>query len=327
MRFLIAGIILIRLTASLPVAAETLPEYTALMNSAAGAIERAIAASKTDRVSAQKELKAVAKSIPPRIEVESERGKVDVDLTWLRIDLNRLSGYSGSNLRQELTPVLAQVRAISSMNLYRHDASNVDDQKAETTLKKVLARREYQPSDTQRFWDRISRILFNALDKLHVPSQAAAVIGYVVLTLVVIAFAVLLAVVALRLANKLTQNRDKPKTRRQRVKIINEAPSVQSVLSQAEQDAASGNFREGFRGVYLASILLLDRAGLVGYKEDITNWEYVRTLDKKSRPDAADVFKPLTLAFDELIYGKRGVTRADYGKSLDYYRSLEEILL
>ena len=101
-------------------------------------------------------------------------------------------------------------------------------------------------------------------------------------------------------------------------------PRLQSVLEAAERDAASGHYKEAFRGVYLAAILILDRAALLKYQRGVTNWEYLRVLRNQPLTEPSNIFEGMTRSFDQLIYGKCDVSRDDYLAITERMRLIEE---
>ena len=105
-----------------------------------------------------------------------------------------------------------------------------------------------------------------------------------------------------------------------------QAPSPISAIQAAEKHAAAGRYREAFRGIYLAAILVLDRAKLIKYTDGTTNWEYLRWLARQPKEQPVEVFREMTTSFDDLIYGKKEVSRDDYANSAEHFKQLEEVL-
>ncbi|HVF10159.1 MAG TPA: DUF4129 domain-containing protein [Abditibacteriaceae bacterium] len=82
---------------------------------------------------------------------------------------------------------------------------------------------------------------------------------------------------------------------------------------RARQFAASGNFREALRHLYIALLRHLDSGGIWRYNARQTNWEHIAAL--RSTPFAAHLIAPLsdvTRRFDRVRYGNANCTNEDW---------------
>ena len=74
-----------------------------------------------------------------------------------------------------------------------------------------------------------------------------------------------------------------------------------AALSQSEAAAASHNFRDALRYLYLSAILHLQEQGILTYDKSLTNLEYLHTL--QMRVELQDALRPVIQVFDDVWYG------------------------
>jgi len=82
-------------------------------------------------------------------------------------------------------------------------------------------------------------------------------------------------------------------------------------LGSSRDLAERGDYRGALRLAYIASLRRLAQAGLLVLQENRTNWEYQRSLRRRSTL-AYDVLLPATRLFDIVWYGGRQATLAEY---------------
>jgi hypothetical protein len=82
-------------------------------------------------------------------------------------------------------------------------------------------------------------------------------------------------------------------------------------LASSRELAERGDYRGALRLAYIASLRRLAQAGLLVLQENRTNWEYQRSLRRRSTL-AYDVLLPATRLFDAVWYGGRQATPAEY---------------
>lgn len=249
-----------------------------------------------------------------------------VDLSWIRTGLTAAAGSSGKKRVDSIRSLLARLRAQQKAATAAPAMTQSSADRSNAVLKKILSRREYQPSKKEQFIQRIMAFIFRQLENLHIAPEVGAVIGWVLLAIVIILFVVLLVYLVLRFVSVVSFGRPEHKPRHQRIEVPSSTASLASVLEAAQRDASAGQYREAFRNVYLAAILALDRSKLVKYAGGVTNWEYLRALMRQDNQAAIEVFKPMTASFDDLIYGKRPITERDYNECMARYTALEETL-
>jgi hypothetical protein len=198
--------------------------------------------------------------------------------------------------------------------------------KSRAALMKELSRREYRPSINEEFWQRVFGAIAGALSRVNVPAGVANTIGLILLILIGILFLGLLAWLVWRLVEWASSRSPERGPRGPRVEAPIAVISQRSVLETAERDAAAGRYREAFRGLYLAAILALDKASLIKYADGVTNREYLKALTRQNVADATAAFKPMTESFDQLVYGKRQISKREYDECRERYDALERVI-
>jgi hypothetical protein len=118
--------------------------------------------------------------------------------------------------------------------------------------------------------------------------------------------------------------------RRPRVGLVTEAgllsdvttpPGDQAVStfeSRAVQLAAEGQHRAAVRELLLGSMSWVERAGMIRYRQGLTNRDYVRALWR--RPDKSAAFAATALQFEYLYFGRRAATPAMFEECLRNFR-------
>ncbi len=74
-----------------------------------------------------------------------------------------------------------------------------------------------------------------------------------------------------------------------------------AALSQSETAAASQDFRDALRYLYLSAILHLQERGILTYDKSLTNLEYLHAL--QMRVELQDALRPVIQVFDDVWYG------------------------
>lgn len=80
-------------------------------------------------------------------------------------------------------------------------------------------------------------------------------------------------------------------------------------LDDAATLAGLGRYRDALRSLYLATLVALDRRGVIAFDPTRTNWHYLRQM---RRGPERDDFRKFTRLFDHKWYGDEPATRADY---------------
>ncbi|MFN3422524.1 MAG: DUF4129 domain-containing protein [Armatimonadota bacterium] len=86
----------------------------------------------------------------------------------------------------------------------------------------------------------------------------------------------------------------------------------EQLLRESEIAARSGDYLTALRKAYRAVLLLLDRIGLIRFREQRTNWEYLAEVQKKTPSDFARRFQEVTKIFDVCFYARKLATSNEF---------------
>ncbi len=303
--------------------AVTTAQYARTLDSISGQLETA---RRMDKASGGLALDHIAGTIPSGVEVSQEGGaNIRVDLQWVKNSIGDLKGFSGKARARHITALIERINLLKSAARNAPNNSPVSVKQARSTLKRVLAQNEYEPSFLDRLQQAILDFLSRIARSLPVSPIVGEVIFWILVALAIVVFVAVLVYLTLRLVRYYTLQTTgtEPVREKQTTKTKQTAASL---VEAAERAAAAGNFREAFRSSYLAAILVLDGAKLVKYADGVTNWEYLRTLRNQPRAELTQTFQEMTHRFDELIYGKRDVAGEDYLACAERLQRLEGML-
>jgi tetratricopeptide (TPR) repeat protein len=96
------------------------------------------------------------------------------------------------------------------------------------------------------------------------------------------------------------------------------------LLAQAQAAAAQGHYRQALRLLYQATLLRLDRAGLVVCHPARTNWDYAQAL--AGHAHLAEPFHTLTLIVDRALYAAAPVAGEDFARAQQASKAVEAAL-
>jgi len=86
----------------------------------------------------------------------------------------------------------------------------------------------------------------------------------------------------------------------------------EQLLLEAENDARRGDYLTALRKAYKSLLLFLDRIGLIRFREQRTNWEYLSEIRRKASDEFARRFQEVTNIFDRCFYAQMPVTAKDF---------------
>ncbi len=86
----------------------------------------------------------------------------------------------------------------------------------------------------------------------------------------------------------------------------------EQLLHEAEVSARSGDYLTALRKAYKALLLLLDRIGLIRFREQRTNWEYLAEVRKKAPAEFVRRFQEITGIFDICFYARKFATANEF---------------
>lgn len=309
-----------------PLQAATLAEYDAVLGKVAAECKKALAAEEYVPGSSQAALDRLMADLPSDMIVRSGDHEIKADLSWIKSELKSARETSGGERAEEIQ------RLISRIETHRTAAAGASESRSDSALQaraaldEVLSRKEFKPSWQTIMTQRIRDAIHDLLARIRISPGAADVVSWVILAVGITIFLAALVLTILHLMRGYRfhgRTSGTSKTGRRAVtKPVRR--TVESLLESAEQEAANGRYREAYRNLYLAGLLLLDRAGLVTYTDSSTNWEYLRALSRQSATESADILHSMTLSFDNLIYGRAEVTADDYHIAKRQYGQLEE---
>lgn len=284
-------------------------------------LDRAIAMEKARPGSSKTQVDGLARSIGSSAgPVSRGRQSVSSSLAEVASRLHSVGTLKGAERLARLRRVSEYVRTLR----YAADKIPTNDPKqiakARAILGQELTKGEYHESPSERLMVRIMEGIANALSTVF-GSGGASVFGWIVLGIVLLAFIGAIVYSILRVnwgSVKPLQEADARPARRVR-------PSAEALLAQAERAAAEGRYRDAFRSIYLASILLLDKKHLLNYTDGGTNWEYIRAMSRQAPPEVTAIFSDMTRLFDDLVYGQREISSEEYSSGRNGYSRLEEL--
>ncbi len=112
------------------------------------------------------------------------------------------------------------------------------------------------------------------------------------------------------------------------VRDLADEPSMDGVLTeraalvQSEAAAASHNFRDALRFLYLSAVFRLQEKGILTYDKSLTNLEYLHTL--QTHAELQDALRPAIQIFDDVWYGYKPCNAGTIG---NYRALLEKVYL
>lgn len=86
----------------------------------------------------------------------------------------------------------------------------------------------------------------------------------------------------------------------------------EQLLRESEIAARSGDYLTALRKAYRAVLLILDRVGLIRFREQRTNWEYLAEVRKKTPSDFTRRFQEVTKIFDVCFYARKLATSNEF---------------
>jgi hypothetical protein len=86
----------------------------------------------------------------------------------------------------------------------------------------------------------------------------------------------------------------------------------EQLLREAENAAKQGDYLTALRKTYKALLLFLDRIGLIRFREQRTNWEYLAEVRRKASSEFALRFQEVTNIFDQCFYARKLATANEF---------------
>lgn len=289
----------------------TLNEYTDTLTSIAHRLEAVVRAEKAIPGSGKKLLNKAEKEVPSSIPLVLPSGKqAYADLGWIKDEIHAIKLLKPQNRPKRIQELIIRTRTAIEAQTAVPSNNPQFLREARSTLNSILKRREYRQSIVQNWLMLISEAISNALEKIF-GAIAVRPVGYVLGVLVLLVFVGCIVKLVLRFVNN-TSGRPVKRSDASNVERKKRQESIESLIHTAELEATQGRYREALRNVYIATLLLLDRAGLITFAEGTTNWEYIRALRGRASSAQIELFRDLTSLFDVSIYGGGAVSFDDY---------------
>lgn len=184
-------------------------------------------------------------------------------------------------------------------------------------LHAILARPEYQVDNATPWWQQLLRPVLE-----FVWTQLARVVQLVMgastgreglLGVVILVLAVLLlvgAAVYLLRALRLSVARESDA---RRASLAERRERSDQLRRAAEQLAASGQFAEATRLLYLSALYALDERAVLHLETGLTNREHLYRLGQ-AHPVVADVFRDVVDRYERVRYGRTSITAEGFAE-------------
>ena len=210
-----------------------------------------------------------------------------------------------------------------------------DTGRVKSSVKEILAQPEFRPDSAndpmgefarsiqkqtedgrkwlQRRWDAFIKWL-NSL--FSVTAGTAGLLSYAVLYLFMAVFCALLVWLIVKIVRERRSKRAAARVRSTAFDEFEESEEAivkepEAWLRQSDQYAADGDYRRAFRAVFIAILLLLDRAGTIEFDRARTNGDYLKALRSNDLQQLFEKIRPLVRDFDYRWYGDETTTRED----------------
>lgn len=300
-RWIIIGLVAVLLSAAQPCKGApppqaeppTVEEYWRQVYNALTAVRQAQSSSAAERAAP---LKQAADALESITLVRLADGQtMSVDNTALIAALRA----ENPDLNQVETRLSALIEAQRIWPCPQPDAAAFDK------LSLVLARREFQPtpepppSPLQEWIEAFNRWLDRLLARLMTAEQTSALgIDWIIL----IVGGLALAGVAFFFWRNVRAHLVREATLAQDA-ANSHGLSASHAAKQARLLAATANYREAIRFMYLAALLTLDERGILRYDKALTNREVLRRAAQSGDPALAQAMSSVVETFDRVWYG------------------------
>ena len=334
--------LILGLTILMPAYSATQVEYEGMLSSASNDLRTALEMEQAKHGSSTPVLNRLSTSLPDSMSVQVNGKSIDTDLSWIKHGVRDSLTYRGSKRVEMLNELVNGVDALRTASDGVSGTDKATAEKARTVLNGILKGKDYKETwfagIVRHIW-KWFKDLAGRISHRHMPPWINKVmqwfgdlwakvpwLGKATLWILVVAFAAAIVFLVLRFTTNARQasmlsTREHAPALKKRVR-----PKIESLLEKAEQDARERRYRDAFRNVYLAVLLLHDRKGFIKYTESGTNWEYLRSVKRQASPETAALFSAMTSEFDLFIYGQREVFESGYSNILARFRELEEKL-
>jgi hypothetical protein len=301
-----------------PAAAATLtPEqYAHTLSQVATQLDRVAKSGDAKRAAAE-----ALRELPTKAEMrrDAQSPAVAVDNRTLLADLRRQVAAGPRGIRTAAGIVGSLAEAVGA-------PAPPPPASVRATLKRVLARREFQPQWWESYAKTINQwiadVLLWLLSRIHIPNLdiSGRVWRAVGFGLLVAIGAVIVYLIAALVTRALPRSRPAPDLPAARPLVIR---PYSAWLAEAEQRLQAGDYRGAVRAIHMAALMKLDDAGLVRYDNALTDGRFVRALQSKGQRDAAGALANLNRVFALVWYGRRAAGAEEYSTARTLLTELE----
>ena len=269
---------------------------------------------------------------------------VMVDNRALRSTLTRLN-TPGDETRVTETS-RAVIAQISLLREGLNTPSNVSAaQRAEALAKKVLSGDDFASDPIappsafavkMREWlDALGKWLHKLLKKFHFPTLSPMkgppfdpnIAKGILIGIGLLAVVLILSLVVRLVFGILENRKDRAApvgnlsnlAMTQEEEALIQAGDYNRLMLLARQNAAGGEYRNAYRLVYLAALVLLDSTGNLHLNRSWTNWEYLRHIESAGKDEIYNLMAPLTADFDRIWYGQDTVDHSAFDNAALHY--------
>ncbi len=208
---------------------------------------------------------------------------------------------------------------------------------------RVLAGSDFasEPLPPKSVWDRMGDAMTRWLNRLHFPhvkpvsaptTQLSPIVPEIILMIIgatAIGLIVYFSVVWLRERQARTQRQ----TRASQLDLAFTAEEKELVATHnfdrlralAEEAAQGGDYRSGYRLMFLAILVYLDAEGAIRLDRAKTNWEYLRSLPSGSG-GMREILRPVVREFDRIWYGEHPALQREFDLAAGAYASAQSTL-
>jgi hypothetical protein len=271
--------------------------------------------------------------VPEREEVESDRGVVRVDNSWLHqaIDDVVKNVYGDVEQRRSLLIEIADRLFILQERINAAQSQQIlkaEEQRAR--LDRILAGAEYRPEEqkessirqlVRRVWYAILRFLsrFESSPRKEPASVGTGITsGFRILMLLVVLAALLFGIFQLLKRLKRRRKSEVEKVREVLGEEIAEGVTAADLFGKATELARQGDYRTAIRRAYIALLFELEQVGKLRLHRSKTNRDYLDSL--RSEREIYPTFSTMTGIFENVWYGQTSATEDEFNGFISRYR-------
>jgi hypothetical protein len=104
------------------------------------------------------------------------------------------------------------------------------------------------------------------------------------------------------------------------------ARTYEEWMSDADTLANQGKLRDALRSQFLATLLQLDKAGMIEFSRRETNGDHIVRIARSSSPDIATEFRSIVVEFEYFWYGEHNVDTPDYERFIVRCRLIADVI-